>query len=62
MAGKFQIIARESEGNVRFWVGRKINPDLPLDEDNVEWKLRDGRPVKFDRYADAEAVVNGKAG
>jgi len=60
MAGKYQIIARYTEGVPKFWIGRKIDPDKPLNEENVEWKIKDGVPLRYDQFRDAEDVIMRK--
>lgn len=58
MAEKYQIIARYTDGNADFWIGRKLNPDGPLNEENVEWKRKDGMPLRFKNYKDARNALS----
>lgn len=57
MAGKYEIIARYTDGIPKYWIGRKIDPKEPLDENNVQWKTKDGTPLVFRRYEDARIAV-----
>ena len=57
MAKHFEIIARYTEGVARFMIGRKIDPEKPLDEGNVQWLEQDGHPVAFENYRDAELCL-----
>ena len=59
MADKYQIIARYTEGIPKYWIGQKIDPNRPLDDDNVRWKTHaDGTIIKYSQYADAKAAVD----
>ena len=60
MSKKYDIIARYTDGVAKYWIGRKIDPGKPLDDDNVEWKERDGSPLIFDEYSDAAEEVNAE--
>jgi len=53
MAGKYQIIARYTDGKPKYWIGRKTDLSIPLLEDNVEWKTENGMPLVFEEYKDA---------
>lgn len=57
---KYQIIARYTDGLPKYWIGRKIDPEKPLEESNVEWKQKDGKPVRYEEYADAVKELKSK--
>ena len=57
MAEKYQIIARYTEGIPKYWIGKKIDPNEPLDDDNVQWKTKDGTPLVFVQYEEARMAL-----
>jgi len=54
MRGKYQVIARYTDGVAKFWIGRKQDRDLPLGDDNIEWLMEGKTPAVFDEYQDAD--------
>lgn len=60
MAGKYEIIARYTDGIAHFMLGKKIDPEKALEEGNVKWMEAGGKPLIFERYKDAEDCLKQK--
>jgi len=57
MSEKYAIIARYTEGVPKYWIGKKKDSNQPLDDNNVQWKTKDGVPLVFKDYEDARIAL-----
>lgn len=57
MAERYQIIALYTEGVARYQIGKKIDPSLPLDEENVKWLKEGGKILRFSEYSEAKKAL-----
>ena len=60
MARNYGIIARYTDGRPQYYLGKKADPDMPLNEENVIWMKKDGRPVIFEEYSDAKDYLENR--